>query len=63
MTYASETYYCEKCGCAEYSRAGNPLYGFEDKLLNMSVCADCLAELEEEKQERERVENELNEAA
>lgn len=63
MTHSIDTYYCDKCGCADYSSVGNPLYGFEDKLLNMSVCADCLKELEEAKEERERMENELDEAA
>lgn len=54
MTHYSEVYYCDKCGCREWSSVGNPLYGFEDKLINMNVCKDCLKELEDEKQEREK---------
>lgn len=64
MTHSIDTFFCEACGCPEYSSVGNPLYSFQKSALNvLLVCADCLKELEEEKEERERVENELNEAA
>ncbi len=54
MTHPLNAYSCENCGHTEFSSVGNPLYGFEDGLLNMTVCADCLKELEEEKEQPEK---------
>jgi hypothetical protein len=57
MEHYSSAYSCENCGHTEFSSVGNPLYGFEDKLINMNVCKDCLEELEDEIKEREKNEH------
>lgn len=56
MTISTDTYFCDRCGRAEYSSVGDPMRTFGSGRSAVVVCVSCYKELEEEENEREKEE-------
>lgn len=54
MTPSTDTYFCDRCGRAEYSSVGDPMCTFGSGRSAVVVCVSCYKELEEEEKEREK---------